>query len=171
MVCVDPHDIPVVAFIDAELMASMPKGFTAATGMDALTHAIESYITPGAWALSYILESNAIKLISEHLRNAVADGKDMVAREGMALAQYVAGMGFSNVGLGVVHGMAHPLGARFDIPHGVANAVLLASVMEYNLNSDALPKYRGIAEAMGVCTNGMTDEQAARAAVRSTEIS
>lgn len=169
MVCVDPHDIPVVSIIDAELMKSMPKGLTASTGMDALTHAIESYITPGAWELSDMLEYKAIKLIADNLRDAVADGSNMVARENMALGQYIAGMGFSNVGLGIVHSMAHPLGARHDVPHGVANAVLLPTVMEYNMNSNALPKFRGIAEAMGVCTKGMNDNEAGIAAVAAVQ--
>ena len=164
MVCVDPNDIPTLAIVDAELMATMPKGLTAATGMDALTHAIEGYITKGAWALSDMFEIQAIKWISENLRAATENGKDMTARENMALAQYVAGMAFSNVGLGCVHSMAHPLGARFDIPHGVANALLLPIVMEYNLPA-AVKKYGDIARAMGVDTTGMTDEEAARAAV------
>lgn len=164
MVCVDPNDIPAVAFIDPELMYSMPKGLTAATGMDALTHAIESYITPGAWTMSDMFEYKAIQLIAANLKKAVDDGSDKEAREAMALAQYIAGMGFSNVGLGIVHSMAHPLGARYDTPHGVANAVLLPYVMVYNALSDAAPKYRQIAEAMGVDTTGMTDGQAVEAA-------
>ena len=125
MVCVDPNDIPTCAVIDCELMMSMPKGLTAATGMDALTHAIESYITPGAWTMSDMFEFKAIELIHQHLYNAVQDGNDVKAREGMAEAQYIAGMGFSNVGLGIVHSMAHPLGALYDTPHGVANALLI----------------------------------------------
>ena len=125
MVCVDPNDIPVCSVIDCELMMSMPKGLTASTGLDALTHAIESYITPGAWTMSDMFEYKAIELIHEHLYNAVQNGKDVKAREGMAEAQYIAGMGFSNVGLGIVHSMAHPLGAFYDTPHGVANALLL----------------------------------------------
>ena len=164
MVCVDPNDIPVLAIVDAELMATMPKGLTAATGMDALTHAIEGYITKSAWALSDMFELQAIAWISENLRAAVANGKDMTARENMALAQYVAGMAFSNVGLGCVHSMAHPLGARFDIAHGVANAMLLPIVMEYNLPA-AVEKYGCIARAMGVNTDGMSAEEAAAAAV------
>ena len=163
-VCVDTNDIPEIAVVDPDMMASMPKGLTAATGMDALTHAIEGYITKGAWALSDMFEIQAIKWISENLRAATENGKDMTARENMALAQYVAGMAFSNVGLGCVHSMAHPLGARFDIPHGVANALLLPIVMEYNLPA-AVKKYGDIARAMGVDTTGMTDEEAARAAV------
>ena len=123
MVCVDPHDIPVVAFIDPEMMASMPKGLTAATGMDALTHAIEGYITAGAWELSDMFHLKAIEIISRSLRGAVANTPE--GREGMALGQYVAGMGFSNVGLGIVHSMAHPLGALYDTPHGIANAIIL----------------------------------------------
>lgn len=160
MVCVDPHDIPVVAIVDAELMASMPKGLTAATGMDALTHAIEGFITPGAWEMSDMVELKAIELIGKNLRAAVSNGSDMVARENMALAQYIAGMGFSNVGLGIVHSMAHPLGARFDTPHGVANAIILPTVMKYNMESASLPKYRKIAEALGGDTTGLTDEEA-----------
>lgn len=160
MVCVDPHDIPVVAIVDAELMASMPKGLTAATGMDALTHAIEGYITPGAWEMSDMVELKAIELIGKNLRNAVNDGNDMKARENMALAQYIAGMGFSNVGLGIVHSMAHPLGARFDTPHGVANAIILPTVMKYNMESASLPKYRKIAEALGGNVVGLTDKEA-----------
>ena len=166
MVCVDVHDIPDVAIIDAELMASMPKGLTAATGMDALTHAIESYITPGAWEMSDMMEYKAIELIATHLRNAVANGKDMAAREGMALGQYIAGMGFSNVGLGIAHSMAHPLSARFDVPHGVACAMLLPTVMAYNAESASKPKYRGIAKAMGVeGVDKMSDDEAAKAAI------
>lgn len=164
MVCVDPNDIPVLAIVDAELMATMPKGLTAATGMDALTHAIEGYITKGAWELSDMFEIKAIELIAENLRAATANGKDMNARENMALAQYVAGMAFSNVGLGCVHSMAHPLGARFDIPHGVANALLLPIVMEYNMPA-AIDKYCEIAKAMGVDVSGMTREEGAAAAV------
>ena len=168
MVCVDPNDIPVLAIVDAELMATMPKGLTAATGMDALTHAIEGYITKGAWELSDMFELKAIELISKNLRAATANGKDMVARENMALAQYVAGMAFSNVGLGCVHSMAHPLGARFDIAHGVANALLLPIVMEYNMPA-ALDKYCDIAKAMGVDISGMSKEQGAKAAVEAVE--
>ncbi len=164
MVCVDPNDIPVLAIVDAELMATMPKGLTAATGMDALTHAIEGYITKGAWHLSNILEINAIKIISDNIRTATFDGSNMEAREQMALGQYVAGMAFSNVGLGCVHSMAHPLGARFDIAHGVANALLLPTVMEFNMPS-SIVKYGRIAKAMGVDTTGMTDLEAAKAAV------
>ena len=130
MVCVDPHDIPVVAFIDPEMMSSMPKGLTAATGMDALTHAIEGYITAGAWELSDMFHLKAIEIISRSLRGAVDNTPE--GREGMALGQYIAGMGFSNVGLGIVHSMAHPLGALYDTPHGIANAIILPTVMEYN---------------------------------------
>ena len=150
MVCVDPNDIPVVAIVDPELMYSMPKGLTAATGMDALTHAIESYITPGAWAMSDMFELKAIEMIAANLKAAVDDGNDVAAREAMSQAQYIAGMGFSNVGLGIVHSMAHPLGAHYDTPHGVANALLLPYVMEYNAESPAAPKYLHIAKAMGV---------------------
>lgn len=168
MVCVDPNDIPVLAIIDAELMASMPKGLTAATGMDALTHAIEGYTTKGAWELSDMFELKAIELISQNLRAATANGKDMVARENMALAQYIAGMAFSNVGLGCVHSMAHPLGARFDIAHGVANALLLPIVMEFNMPA-AKKKYCKIAEAMGVDITGLSEEEGAKAAVEAVK--
>ncbi len=147
MVCVDVHDIPVVAVVDPDMMASMPKGLTAATGMDALTHAIEGYITGGAWELSDMFHIKAIELIAKHLRGAVANTSE--GREGMALGQYVAGMGFSNVGLGIVHSMAHPLGALYDTPHGVANAIILPTVMEYNAPATG-EKYRDIAKAMGV---------------------
>lgn len=168
MVCVDPNDIPSLAIIDAELMATMPKGLTASTGMDALTHAIEGYITKGAWELSDMFELKAIELISANLRAATANGKDMQARENMALAQYVAGMAFSNVGLGCVHSMAHPLGARFDIPHGVANALLLPIVMEYNMPA-AIDKYCEIAKAMGVDISSMSREEGAKAAVEAVK--
>lgn len=168
MVCVDPNDIPVLSIIDAELMATMPASLTAATGMDALTHAIEGYITKGAWELSNILEINAIKIIADNLRTATYEGSNMKAREQMALGQYVAGMAFSNVGLGCVHSMAHPLGARFDIPHGVANALLLPTVMEFNMPS-SIVKYGRIARAMGVDTNGMSKEEAAKAAVEAVK--
>ena len=169
MVCVDPNDIPAVAIIDPELMYSMPKGLTACTGMDALTHAIESYITPGAWEMTDMMELKAIELIAKHLKNAVDNGKDPVAREGMAYAQYIAGMGFSNVGLGIVHSMAHPLGARFDTPHGLANALLLPYVMEYNAESPAAPKYINIAKAMGVDTEGMTEQEGVQAAIKAVK--
>lgn len=163
MVCVDPHDIPVVAFIDSEMMSSMPKGLTAATGMDALTHAIEGYITAGAWELSDMFHLKAIEIISKSLRGAVANTPE--GREGMALGQYVAGMGFSNVGLGIVHSMAHPLGALYDTPHGVANAIILPTVMEYNAEATG-EKYRDIAKAMGVeGTENMTQEEYRKAAV------
>ena len=147
MVCVDVHDIPVVAVVDPDMMASMPKGLTAATGMDALTHAIEGYITKGAWALSDMFHLKAIEIISKSLRGAVENTDE--GREVMALGQYVAGMGFSNVGLGIVHSMAHPLGALYDTPHGVANAIILPTVMEYNAPATG-EKYRDIAKAMGV---------------------
>ena len=166
MVCVDPNDIPAVAIIDPELMYSMPKGLTAATGMDALTHAIESFITPGAWELTDMMEYKAIELVQKHLKNAVDNPTSKEAREGMALAQYIAGMGFSNVGLGIVHSMAHPLGAFYDTPHGVANATLLPYVMVYNANSPAAPKYKDIAKAMGVKnTENMTVEEGVNAAI------
>ncbi|MEG1509689.1 MAG: lactaldehyde reductase [Clostridia bacterium] len=164
LVCVDPNDIPKIAFIDAELMSSMPKGLTAATGMDALTHAIEGYITKGAWEMSNMVELEAIKLISLNLRNAVANGNNIEAREGMALGQYIAGMGFSNVGLGAVHSMAHPLGARFDTPHGVANAVLLPVVMQFNMEGN-YEKYKNIAIAMGEDVSKKTLKEAAQTAV------
>ncbi|MDE5665519.1 MAG: lactaldehyde reductase [Duncaniella sp.] len=163
MVCVDPNDIPAVAIVDAELMYTLPASLTAATGMDALTHAIEGYITKGAWALSDMFEIEAIRMISRNLPTAVAEPSNAVARDAMAVAQYVAGMAFSNVGLGLVHGMAHPLGSLFDIPHGVANALLLPTIMEWNMPS-CLDKYPAIAEAMGVDINGMTREEAAQAA-------
>ena len=163
MVCVDPNDIPAVAIIDAELMYSLPKGLTAATGMDALTHAIEGYTTKGAWELSDRFEIEAIRMISRYLPMSVSDPKNPEGRNGMAVAQYVAGMAFSNVGLGLVHGMAHPLGALFDIPHGVANAVLLPTIMEFNMPY-CITKYRHIAEAMGIDTSSMNDNEAAQAA-------
>ena len=169
MVCVDPNDIPAVAIVDPELMYSMPKGLTAATGMDALTHAIESYITPGAWAMSDMFELKAIEMIAQNLKAAVDNGKDTVAREAMSQAQYIAGMGFSNVGLGIVHSMAHPLGAFYDTPHGVANALLLPYVMEYNAESPAAPKYINIAKAMGVNTDGMTEAEGVKAAVEAVK--
>lgn len=163
MVCVDPHDIPVVAFVDPDMMSSMPKGLTAATGMDALTHAIEGYITAGAWELSDMFHLKAIEIISRSLRGAVENTPE--GREGMALGQYVAGMGFSNVGLGIVHSMAHPLGALYDTPHGVANAIILPTVMEYNAESTG-EKYRDIAKAMGVeGTENMSVEEYRKAAV------
>lgn len=163
MVCVDPKDIPLVAIVDAELMASMPSKLIASTGMDALTHAIEGYITKGAHTISDMFEIKSIELIAKHLRGAVAD-RNMEDMDGMSIAQYVAGMGFSNVGLGIVHSMAHPLGAVFDVPHGVANALLLPIVMEFNMSA-CIEKYGDIARAMGVDTIGMTKEEAARAAV------
>ena len=163
MVCVDPKDIPVVAVVDPDMMSSMPKGLTAATGMDALTHAIEGYITAGAWELSDMFHLKAIELIAKHLRGAVENTDE--GREGMALGQYVAGMGFSNVGLGIVHSMAHPLGAVYDTPHGVANAIILPTVMEYNAPATG-EKYRDIAKAMGVeGVDAMTLEDARKAAV------
>lgn len=164
MVCVDPNDIPAVAIIDAELMYSLPAGLTAATGMDALTHAIEGYITKAAWELSDMFEIEAIRMISRYLPVAVSDPRNPEGRNGMAVAQYVAGMAFSNVGLGLVHGMAHPLGSLFDIPHGVANAVLLPTVMEFN-KPCCVEKYGKIAEAMGVNISGMTPDEAAQTAV------
>ena len=163
MVCVDPHDIPVVAVVDPDMMSSMPKGLTAATGMDALTHAIEGYITAGAWELSDMFHIKAIEIIARSLRDAVNNTPE--GREGMALGQYVAGMGFSNVGLGIVHSMAHPLGALYDTPHGVANAIILPTVMEYNAPATG-EKYREIARAMGVKgVDDMSQEEYRKAAV------
>ena len=163
MVCVDPHDIPVVAVVDPDMMSSMPRGLTAATGMDALTHAIEGYITKAAWELSDMFHLKAIEIIARSLRGAVENTPE--GREGMALGQYVAGMGFSNVGLGIVHSMAHPLGALYDTPHGVANAIILPTVMEYNAPATG-EKYREIARAMGVDgVDNMTQEEYRRAAV------
>lgn len=146
-VCVDPHDMPIVAVVDPEMMDSMPRGLTASTGMDALTHAIEGYTTLAAWEMTDMFHLEAIKLISANLRNAVAGTKE--GREGMALGQYIAGMGFSNVGLGIAHSMAHTLGAVYDTPHGVACAMMLPIVMEYNADYTG-EKYREIARAMGV---------------------
>lgn len=168
MVCVDPNDIPAIAIVDAELMYTLPKSLTAATGLDALTHAIEGLITKGAWEMSDMFEIKAIEMIARYLETAVAEPSNVEARNGMAVAQYIAGMAFSNVGLGVVHGMAHPLGARFDIPHGVANALLLPIVMEFNAPA-ALEKYVEIAKAMNVYVSGMTAEQAADAAVNAVK--
>ena len=162
-VCVDTHDIPVVAVIDPDMMASMPKGLTAATGMDALTHAIEGYITKGAWEMTDMFHLKAIEIISDSLRGAVENTPQ--GREGMALGQYVAGMGFSNVGLGIVHSMAHSLGAVYDTPHGVANAILLPTVMEYNAPCTG-EKYKYIAKAMGVeGVDNMSQEEYRKAAV------
>ena len=162
-VCVDPHDIPVIAVVDSEMMSSMPKGLTAATGMDALTHAIEGYITKGAWELTDTLHLKAIEIISRSLRSAVAN--EPKGREDMALGQYVAGMGFSNVGLGIVHGMAHPLGAFYNTPHGIANAVILPYVMEYNACATG-EKYREIARVMGVeGVDNMSQEEYRKAAI------
>ena len=162
-VCVDPHDIPVVAIVDSDMMSSMPKGLTASTGMDALTHAIEGYTTLAAWELTDMMHLKAIEIISRSLRAACDN--DPKGREDMALGQYIAGMGFSNVGLGVVHGMAHPLGAFYDTPHGIANAVLLPYVMEYNAEYTG-EKFRDIAKAMGVQgTESMSQEEYRRSAV------
>lgn len=164
MVCVDPNDIPAIAIVDAELMYSLPKGLTASTGLDALTHAIEGLITKGAWEMSDMFEIKAIEMIARYLETAVNEPTNAEARNGMAVAQYIAGMAFSNVGLGVVHGMAHPLGAIFDIPHGVANALLLPQVMAFNAPA-ALDKYVEIAKAMKVYQPSMSREEAAQAAV------
>ena len=161
-VCVDVHDIPVVAVIDSDMMSTMPKGLTAATGMDALTHAIEGYITKAAWEMTDMFHLKAIEIISRSLRSAVKGEKE--GREGMALGQYIAGMGFSNVGLGIVHSMAHALGAVYDTPHGVANAILLPTVMRYNAEATG-EKYRDIAKAMGVeGVDKMTLDEARKAA-------
>lgn len=162
-VCVDTHDIPVVAVVDPDMMSSMPKGLTAATGMDALTHAIEGYITKAAWEVTDMLHLKAIEIISSSLRGAVENTPE--GREGMALGQYIAGMGFSNVGLGIVHSMAHALGAVYDTPHGVANAILLPTIMEYNADATG-DKYKYIAKAMGVeGTETMSQEEYRKAAV------
>ena len=167
MVCVDVHDIPVVAVVDPDMMATMPKGLTAATGMDALTHAIEGYITKGAWELSDMFHLKAIEIIAASLRGAV--NNEDAGREGMALGQYVAGMGFSNVGLGIVHSMAHPLGALYDTPHGVANAIILPTVMEYNAHATG-EKYKHIAAAMGVKgTENMSVEEYRAAAINAVK--
>lgn len=163
MVCVDPNDIPCVAIVDAELMYSLPKSLTAATGMDAMTHAIEGLITKGAWELSDMFEIKAIEMIHRYLPIAVDEPTNPEGRNGMAVAQYVAGMAFSNVGLGVDHGMAHPLSALHDVPHGVACAMLLPTVMRWNAPA-ALDKYVDIAKAVGVYRDGMTREEAADAA-------
>ena len=163
MVCVDPHDIPIIAIVDPDMMSTMPKGLTAATGMDALTHAIEGYITAGAWELSDMFHLKAIEIIARSLRGAVDNTPE--GREGMALGQYIAGMGFSNVGLGIVHSMAHPLGALYDTPHGVANAIILPTVMEYNAPATG-EKYREIARAMGVKgVDDMTQDEYRKAAI------
>ena len=167
MVCVDPHDIPVLAIVDPDMMETMPKGLTAATGMDALTHAIEGYITKGAWELSDMFHLKAIEIIARSLRGAVANTKE--GRADMALGQYVAGMGFSNVGLGIVHSMAHPLGALYDTPHGVANAIILPTVMEYNAPETG-EKYREIARVMGVHgVDAMSQEEYRAAAINAVK--
>ena len=163
MVCVDPHDLPMVAFVDPDMMSTMPKNLTASTGMDALTHAIEGYITKGAWELSDMFHIKAIEIIARSLRAAVENKPE--GRTDMALGQYVAGMGFSNVGLGIVHSMAHPLGALYDTPHGVANAIILPTVMEYNAPATG-EKYREIARAMGVKgVDDMSQEEYRKAAI------
>ena len=167
-VCVDVNDIPPIAVIDPDMMSSMPKGLTASTGMDALTHAIEGYITKGAWEMTDMMHLEAIRLISQSLRGAVENTPE--GREGMALGQYIAGMGFSNVGLGIVHSMAHALGAVYDTPHGVANAILLPTVMEYNACCTG-EKYREIARAMGVeGVDAMSQEEYRKAAVESLSL-
>lgn len=164
MVCVDPNDIPIVAIVDAELMYTLPKSLTAATGLDALTHAIEGLITKGAWEMSDMFEIKAIEMINRYLETATFEPDNAEARNGMAVAQYIAGMAFSNVGLGLVHGMAHPLGAIFDIPHGVANAMLLPTVMEFNASA-AIDKYVIIAKAMDVYCADKTSEENTQAAI------
>ncbi|MBE5777774.1 MAG: lactaldehyde reductase [Clostridiales bacterium] len=166
-VCVDTNDIPEIAVIDPDMMSTMPKSLTAATGMDALTHAIEGYITKAAWDMTDMFHLHAIELISKHLRGAVENTPE--GREGMALAQYVAGMGFSNVGLGIVHSMAHGLGALYDTPHGVANAIILPTIMEYNAPCTG-EKYRDIAKAMGVTgTETMSQDEYRKAAVEAVK--
>ena len=166
-VCVDPHDIPVVAVVDPDMMASMPKGLTAATGMDALTHAIEGYITKGANPITDMFNIKAVELIAKSLRGAVDNTPE--GREGMALGQYITGMGFSNCGLGIVHSMAHALGAVYDTPHGVGNAILLPTIMEFNANETG-DKFRDIAKAMGVeNTEKMTSEEYRKAAVKAVK--
>ena len=160
-VCVDPHDMPIIAIVDPDMMSSMPKGLTASTGMDALTHAIEGYTTKAAWEMTDMFHLKAIEIISKSLRNAVANTKE--GREGMALGQYIAGMGFSNVGLGIAHSMAHTLGAVYDTPHGVACAMMLPIVMEYNADCTG-EKYREIARAMGVEGVDQMDQAAYRKA-------
>ena len=162
-VCVDPHDMPIIAVVDPEMMSSMPKGLTASTGMDALTHAIEGYTTKAAWEMTDMFHIKAIEVIARSLRAACEN--DPKGREDMALGQYIAGMGFSNVGLGIVHSMAHPLGALYDTPHGVANAIILPTVMEYNAEATG-EKYREIARAMGVAgVDDMTQEEYRKAAI------
>ncbi|MFV0536002.1 MAG: lactaldehyde reductase [Dysgonomonas sp.] len=168
MVCVDPNDIPIVAIVDAELMYTLPKGLTAATGMDALTHAIEGLITKGAWEMSDMFEIKAIEMINRYLVTATFEPNNAEARNGMAVAQYIAGMAFSNVGLGLVHGMAHPLGAIFDIPHGVANAMLLPTVMEYNAPA-AIDKYVIIAKAMDVYQSGKSKDENTQLAIKAVK--
>lgn len=165
-VCVDPHDMPIIAIVDPDMMASMPKGLTASTGMDALTHAIEGYTTRGAWEMSDMFHIKAIQLIAKNLRGAVANDPD--GREGMALGQYIAGMGFSNVGLGIDHAMAHTLSAYYDVPHGVACAMLLPISMEFNKDVTGT-KYKDIAEAFGVDTTNMTQQEYRDAAINAVK--
>ena len=166
LVCVDPNDVPIMSIVDSELMRTMPPSLTASTGMDALTHAIESLITKGATDMSDMFALEAIKMIAKYLERACIDGNDMEAREKMAYAQYVVGMGFSAVGLGIVHSMAHALGGRKDIAHGTANAILLPTVMQYNAQSPSKRKYRLIAECFGVDTRDKTDDECVKIAVR-----
>ena len=166
-VCVDPHDVPIVAIVDPDMMASMPKGLTASTGMDALTHAIEGYITRGAWEMSDMFHLKAIEIIGKNLRKAVEN--DLDGREGMALGQYIAGMGFSNVGLGIDHAMAHTLSAYYDVPHGVACAMLLPISMEFNKDVTGI-KYKNIAVALGVKgTDNVTIEDYRNAAIETVK--
>jgi len=166
-VCVDPHDMPIVAVVDPDMMATMPKGLTASTGMDALTHAIEGYTTKAAWEMTDMFHLKAIEIIGKSLRGAVANTKE--GRDGMALGQYIAGMGFSNVGLGIAHSMAHTLGAVYDTPHGVACAMMLPIVMEYNAECTG-EKYREIAKAMGVeGVDAMSQEEYRKAAVEAVQ--
>ena len=165
-VCVDPHDMPIVAVVDPDMMSSMPKGLTAATGMDAMTHAIEGYITRGAWEMSDMFHIKAIEMIGKHLRGAVNNTPE--GREGMALAQYIAGMGFSNVGLGIDHSMAHTLSAYYDVPHGVACAMLLPIAMEFNKEVTGT-KYKDIAEALGVDTSHMGQKEYRDAAIKAVK--
>ena len=166
MVCVDPHDIPIMSIVDASLMKSLPPSVTASTGMDALTHAIESLLTKGATDFSDMFAIEAIKTIVKYLPIAYKDGNNILAREKMAYAQYIVGMGFSNVGLGIVHSMAHPLGGRFNIAHGIANAILLPTVMKYNIESTSKKKYRLILQCFEVDTNKLSDEECAKLAVK-----
>lgn len=166
LVCIDPHDVPIMSIVDSELMRTMPASLTASTGMDALTHAIESLITKGATDMSDMFALEAIRTIARYLERAYKNGDDLEAREKMAYAQYVVGMGFSNVGLGIVHSMAHALGGQKDIAHGTANAMLLSTVMKYNAESPSKPKYRLIAECFGIDCSDKTDDECVKVAVK-----